>query len=1050
MKIKQCSLFSGIGAFEKAAAKLGLDWEITSFCEIDKYASCAYAAIHGVSEDLNLGDVSKVDVKDIPDFNMLTWGFPCFVKDTNVLTTKGYKEIQHVDVGDEVVVNEGNYKVLNTSRVIKDTIYVKAQGILPTETTINHPYLVRTKDKHGAFSSPYWKDAGKLEKGDFITIPKIKDTKNYLYDLTDEELFILGRYVADGHTSKNYRDSENKPTNRQWHLVLSIGDSKVSALQSKIKDLHYTLCEHTKSTYRMIFSNKKLVEIAEQECGCGAINKRLSYNILSLPKEKLEIVLDGLMSGDGCFTANMYKLTTISKELAQALTLAIYKVYGTCGNIYFTERPKTTIIEGRTVNQHNTYSVTFNKQITNKVNYSIVDGELWLPIKKVTKANTNQFVHNLEVDDVHIYTANNAVVHNCQDISLAGKQAGIKIGTRSGLYYEGYRILKERLPKYSIIENVKNLTGKKHIDKFHMILNDFTELGYTNYWAVLNAKDFGVPQNRERVFIISILGDDYFEFPKGFESDIRLVDILENQVDEKYYIDEAKVNKLISRVKDNKLGSLPKSKNAQITHALSSREHRNSGWKDISPTLCARDYKDPKVIAEARRIGGLFDTDNSKHQAGAVWDKDGIAPTLDTMQGGYRQPSIVEHKKEETTPNEINQVGNIVDTGNWDNPQRGGVYDSDGVSPSLNCVGGGGLEPKIVVREATKKGYAIAEEGDSINISQPNSTTRRGRVGKQIANTLLTRTEQCVVESRGCAIRGRNPENPKSRKSGLPTEQMLEVNENPDISNCLTTVQKDSMVLESKQSLGRMGKQAAETYNDNSTKVGDTLNPFNKKVSGSGLSPTITTRPEGFKTAIIVVDEDKVTQSENKLQFVGGIGDKDWVGDNKENSRNYPQGNRVYDTDGIACSQTAQGGGVGSFTGLYLVKDEDKHNNVIIGGMQKNQAIKEDGVSTCLSASMGMGGSYVPMHNYTTDLRIRKLTPLECWRLMGFEDEDYYRAEKALNDKFYNGNDRSNSQLYKMAGNSIVVDVLMGIEYELLVNNLNKEKPTSVNFFDMT
>lgn len=113
-----------------------------------------------------------------------------------------------------------------------------------------------------------------------------------------------------------------------------------------------------------------------------------------------------------------------------------------------------------------------------------------------------------------------------------------------------------------------------------------------------------------------------------------------------------------------------------------------------------------------------------------------------------------------------------------------------------------------------------------------------------------------------------------------------------------------------------------------------------------------------------------------------------------------------------------------------------KHNNrviepdkrVIIGGMQKHQAVKKDGVCTTLTSSMGTGGGYVPMHNYTTDYRIRKLTPKECWRLMGFDDEDFEKAQKV----------NSNTQLYKQAGNSIVVDVLEGILGALL--NLKTER----------
>lgn len=95
---------------------------------------------------------------------------------------------------------------------------------------------------------------------------------------------------------------------------------------------------------------------------------------------------------------------------------------------------------------------------------------------------------------------------------------GLKEGqTRSGLYYEGYKILKVKLPKYSIIENVKNLVSKRFIDVFNSIIKDISELGYNNYWKILNAKDFGIPQNRERIFLISIrkdIDDSSFKFPE--------------------------------------------------------------------------------------------------------------------------------------------------------------------------------------------------------------------------------------------------------------------------------------------------------------------------------------------------------------------------------------------------------------------------------------------------------------------------------------------------------------------------------------------------------
>jgi len=286
----------------------------------------------------------------------------------------------------------------------------------------------------------------------------------------------------------------------------------------------------------------------------------------------------------------------------------------------------------------------------------------------------------------------------CTDISVAGRGAGIVEGTtRSGLYYEGLRILRETKPKYSIIENVKNLTGKKFQAEFQQILKDTRELGYNNYWQVLNAKNYGIPQNRERVFIVSIrvdVDDKKFEFPVGFDNGLRLKDFLEDEVEEKFYIPQEKVEQLLKNI-DGKIDL-----NKQVIGTCHKRNDLSFATRDRvyngelqSPTLTATMYKDaPKILKVGNtsvRLGGIFDGEK-KHQAGAIWDKDGLCPTLDTMQGGYRQPSVI-------------------------------------------------------VKEATKKGYVEATVGDSINIQFPNSTTRRGRVGHEVAQILETSCNQATM-----------------------------------------------------------------------------------------------------------------------------------------------------------------------------------------------------------------------------------------------------------------------------------------------------------------
>lgn len=132
----------------------------------------------------------------------------------------------------------------------------------------------------------------------------------------------------------------------------------------------------------------------------------------------------------------------------------------------------------------------------------------------------------------------------CQDISLAGKQKGLfnedGTQTRSGLFFEALRIIEATKPKVAIAENVKNLTSKKFSEQFKMVLDSLETAGYNNYWQILNAKDYGIPQNRERVFIVSIRKDidtGAFEFPQSFPLELRLADMLEKTVDEEYFIE---------------------------------------------------------------------------------------------------------------------------------------------------------------------------------------------------------------------------------------------------------------------------------------------------------------------------------------------------------------------------------------------------------------------------------------------------------------------------------------------------------------------------------
>lgn len=330
----------------------------------------------------------------------------------------------------------------------------------------------------------------------------------------------------------------------------------------------------------------------------------------------------------------------------------------------------------------------------------------------------------------------------CTDISVAGKMKGLSpdISTRSSLLWENIRLLKKAkddgtLPKYLMFENVKNLVSKKFIGDFDNLLEVLNELGFNSYWKVLNAKNCGIPQNRERVFVISIRKDidkGVYDFPKPFDTGIRLKDILDNNVDDKYYLSETMIKGFKKHNQNHEAKGTGFLWKPRDINGIASTLRANAA---LAPT--------DNTINECLEIGNL--NHYNYDEMNRVYSKEGCCPTLRTMQGGDRQPRII--------------------------------------------------EPIATIIEATKKGYAEVYEGDSINLEQPNSKTRRGRVGRQVAQTLTTSPQQAVVEPFIVASRGRNNNDSHKQAASMHTKQRLE----PNISgatNTITTVQKDNYVCE--------------------------------------------------------------------------------------------------------------------------------------------------------------------------------------------------------------------------------------------------------------
>ena len=226
----------------------------------------------------------------------------------------------------------------------------------------------------------------------------------------------------------------------------------------------------------------------------------------------------------------------------------------------------------------------------------------------------------------------------CQDLSIAGKQQGMGkgSGTRSGLLWEVERLLLEcdELPQVLLMENVPQVHGKKNIDHFKQWIDALNKLGYSSFWKDLNSRDFGIPQNRNRTFMVSIKGDYTYEFPQPFELKLRLKDVLETEVDEKYYLINAQIEKVQIKSKDALI----------YDKSMLGFENNAREYNDIMPTVTSREFKEPRLVNQTKLIlegnlkGGKWDKINESCRR--VYNADGLAPTLHTCQGGNTEPKV--------------------------------------------------------------------------------------------------------------------------------------------------------------------------------------------------------------------------------------------------------------------------------------------------------------------------------------------------------------------------------------------------------------------------
>lgn len=708
------SLFDGMSCGQIALKELGIIPDIYYASEIDKHA-IAQTQLN-FPNTIQLGSVVNVDVSKLQHIDLLIGGSPCFVKGTKVICRDEVKNIEDVVVGDYVLTHNNRFnKVLATGYCFNNTIKVNCQGIMPITTTHEHPFYVREmsykydnkrRTSYRYFEEPKWKMASDLKKGDFLGFPILNTSENPL-EITEDEAYIIGRYIADGHTRKDYRLSENRPNDRHWQLILSVGYKKLDEFNNSIK-LKHSCYKHTKSVYRCVFSSKRLVEIVEKHCGIGASNKYFSMMLLNLPVNILKRVLDGYLSGDGCLTKGTYSTSSISKDINIGLALAVAKVYRVGVSYCFSKKEPTCIIEGRVVNQSDCHTMSFKTETPIQANYKVIGDSVWLPVRDVIETECKEQVFNLEVENDNSYTANGVYVHNCQSFSFAGKRKGMSTKCEIEITkLEQYLELKEQGfefegQSYLFWEYMRILIDIRKYNPEVKFLLENVEMGAK--WERVLSEAIGIygvhinsalvsAQNRARIYWtnirtkqVGLFGEVYSDIPQPEDKGIVLKDILESEVDSKYYLSERLIDCLQNRP----------------------YEHLNMKPRDVnnkSACLCAgmhRNRSSDNYIIQlnpSKESGG-----KQPYQQNRIYHENGKLLALMTEQRGY-------------------------------------IF----------------TESALLIKEATKKGYTEIKPGECFDYENPESKTRRGRKMESKSNSLMAQNMSFMKYTENCHIRKLTP-----------------------------------------------------------------------------------------------------------------------------------------------------------------------------------------------------------------------------------------------------------------------------------------------------
>jgi DNA-cytosine methyltransferase len=550
------SLFSGAGGDTLGLERAG--YKVIAFNEFKEPAIKTHRAVFPESVMLVNPETGKTDIKKVPDqvfqeykgkVRLIFAGFPCFVAGTRVLTDKGYMPIESVTLENTLLTHTGKFQpIVNLQKKIYDqTLYdirIKYHPEIITATD-EHPFYIRTQVRTWdntnrkytyTFEEPQWKNAKTLTMNDYFgmvinsksIVPEFTLNKQVngsridklIYVLNDpDQWFMMGYFIGDGWIEETIKMNGNNAHKIRFAINNADKETVLPRLQ-KILPLTDKQCS-TGAADKYGCADFAWYTILKQ-FGKYANGKLIPEWVQDAPANLIQEFINGYHAADGCFHDREVRFTTVSYNLALGLQ-RLYLKLGHIVSVQKTIRPKTYVIQGRTVNQRDTYVVNGIMDLQRNVS-SFIDGQyVWMKPSSIhVRPTTPVPVYNFEVDTDNSYIVDNTIVHNCQGFSHAGtKRVDDK---RNELVYEFARAARIAEPEWIIGENVKGLLARKGKDPaqpadaplrpvIDIIKDLFERTGYKITYKVIDVTEIGVPQHRKRLIIVGHKGTQYPHMP---------------------------------------------------------------------------------------------------------------------------------------------------------------------------------------------------------------------------------------------------------------------------------------------------------------------------------------------------------------------------------------------------------------------------------------------------------------------------------------------------------------------------------------------------------